>query len=169
LIQQRQHEFADVEWLRRQLAQWANQCAICKAAGEGQSDHDIQRCWRAESTRIKEQIKAIEEQIKFEDWSGCFWCGVPQEICHRWESNGSGRYQRSKDSDCQYKGVLMGGLIGIASGYNEIGLQWYRRLEAMGVNNAGLVKYLGKKCRLETVESNQLAGEFCWVTRLLAE
>jgi hypothetical protein len=34
---------------------------------------------------------------------------VPQEICHRWESNGSGRYQRSKDGDCQYKGVLVGG------------------------------------------------------------
>jgi hypothetical protein len=31
----------------------------------------------------------------------------------------------------------------------------------MGVNNAGLVKYLGKKRRLETVESNQLAREFC--------
>ena len=67
LTQQRQHEFADVEWLRRQLAQWANQCAICKAAGEGQSDHDIRRCWRAESTRVKEQIKVIEEKIKFED------------------------------------------------------------------------------------------------------
>ncbi|KAF2818034.1 hypothetical protein CC86DRAFT_310133, partial [Ophiobolus disseminans] len=24
LIQQRQHEFADIEWLRRQLAHWAN-------------------------------------------------------------------------------------------------------------------------------------------------
>ena len=50
LIQQRQHEFADVEWLRRQLAHWANRCAICEAAGEGQSDHDIRRCWRVEST-----------------------------------------------------------------------------------------------------------------------
>ena len=165
LTQQRQHEFADVEWLRRQLAQWANQCAICKAAGEGQSDHDIQRCWRAESTRVKEQIKVIGEKIKFEDWSGCFWCGVPQEICHRWESNSSGWYQRSKDGDCQYKGVLIGSLIGIALANAEIGLQWYRRLEAMGVNGAGLgrtvVEYLGKKRRLETVESNQLAREFC--------
>jgi hypothetical protein len=87
---------------------------------------------------------------------------VLQEICHWWESNSSGRYQRSKDGDCQYKGVLIGGLIG-----------WYRRLEAMGVDGAGpgqrVVEYLGKKRRLETVERNQLAGEFCWITRLLAE
>jgi superfamily II DNA helicase RecQ len=173
LIQQRQHEFADVEWLRRQLAHWANRCAICEAAGEGQSDHDIRRCWRVQSTVVKEQIKAMEEEIKFEDWSGCFWCGVPQEICHRWESNSSGRYQRSEDGDCQYKGVLIGSLIGIALGYHEIGAQWYRRLEAIDVDGAGpgrsVVEYLGKKRVLETVESNQLAAEFCWITRLLAE
>ena len=173
LIQHRQHEFADVEWLRRQLAHWADRCATCEAAGEGQSDHDIRRCWRVESTQVKEKIKEIEEKIKFDNWSGCFWCGVPQEICHRWESNSIGRYQRSKDGDCQYKGVLIGGLIGIALGYDEIGSQWCRRLEAMGVDSAGLgrsvVEYLGKKRRLETVESSQLVGEFCWITRLLAE
>jgi superfamily II DNA helicase RecQ len=173
LIYQRQHEFADVEWLCRQLAHWANRCAICEAAGEGQSDHDIRRCWRVKSTKVKEIIKAIEEEIKFEHWSGCFWCGVPQEICHRWESNSTRRYQRSKDGDCQYKGVLMGGLIGIALGYYEIGSQWQRRLEAMGIDGTGpgqsVVEYLGKKGVLETVESNQLVREFCWITRLLAE
>jgi hypothetical protein len=98
---------------------------------------------------------------------------VPQEICHQWESNGSGRYQRSKDGKCQYKGVLMGGLIGIALGYREIGSQWRTQLGAMGVDEAGpgrsVVEYLGKKRVLETVESNNLAGEFCWITRLLAE
>jgi hypothetical protein len=64
-------------------------------------------------------------------------------------------------------------LIGIALGYTEIGSQWYRRLEAIGVDNAGpgrsVVEYLGKKRRLETVESSQLVSEFCWITRLLAE
>ena len=40
----------------------------------------------------------------------------------------------------------------------------------MGVDGAGpVVKYLGKKRGLETVESSQLVGEFCWITRLLAE
>jgi hypothetical protein len=74
LIQQRQQEFADVAWLRRQLAQWANQCGICEAAGNGQSNHDVWQCWRAESTQVKKRIKAIEEEIRFEDYSGCLWC-----------------------------------------------------------------------------------------------
>jgi hypothetical protein len=59
----------------------------------------------------------------------------------------------------------MGALIGIALGYREIRGQWYRRLEAIGVDGAGpgrsVVAYLGKKRALETVESNQLVEEFC--------
>ncbi|KAH6613181.1 hypothetical protein C7974DRAFT_322074 [Boeremia exigua] len=44
LIQQRQQEFADVEWLRRQLAWWTKRCGICEVAGDGQSKHDVRRC-----------------------------------------------------------------------------------------------------------------------------
>jgi superfamily II DNA helicase RecQ len=120
LVQQRQQEFVDVAWLRRQLAKWANQCAICEAAGDDQSKHNVRQCWRAESTQVKEMIKAIEEEIRFEAYSGCFGCGMPQEICNRWESNSSGRYQVTKEGDCQYKGVLLGGLIGISLGYRVI-------------------------------------------------
>jgi RecQ family ATP-dependent DNA helicase len=173
LIQHRQEEFADMEWLRRQLAWWANRCGLCEAAGDGPSEHDIRRCWRQESRSTIEAIRTIEEQIKFESYSGCFWCGVPQEICNRWERNSYGRYQRAKDRDCQYRGVLTGGLMGIALGWTEVGERWRARLEEFGVDNseAGqtLVEFLGKKRVLETVESNHLAGEFCWVTRFIAE
>jgi hypothetical protein len=69
--------------------------------------------------------------------------------------------------------VLIGGLIGIVYGYSEIRHQWYARLEAIGIDREALggilTEYLGKKRVLETVESNQLVEEFCWVTRLLAE
>jgi hypothetical protein len=113
LIQQRQQEFADVEWLRRQLAWWTKRCGICEVAGEGQSGHDVRRCWRPESRQTKEMIKAVEEKMRFEEYSGCFWCGVPQEVGNRWEDNGRGRYQRAKGRDCQYQGVSVGGLVGL--------------------------------------------------------
>jgi superfamily II DNA/RNA helicase len=172
-IQQRQQEFSDVEWLRRQLAWWANRCGICEAAGDGPSEHNVRRCWRQESRETREAIKTIEEQIKFESYSGCFWCGVPQEICNRWERNSYGRYQRTKDGDCQYRGVLIGGLMGVALGKAETGGRWQVRLEELGVDNSGrgetLIEFLGKKQALETVESNNLVGEFCWITRLISE
>lgn len=95
---------------------------------------------------------------------------MPQEICNRWESNSQGRYQRAKEGDCQYRGVLIGGLIGIAFAY-EVGSHWAARLQAIGVDGADvrILDYLGKKRVLETAESNNLAGEFCWITRLLGE
>ena len=56
LIQQRQQAFADMEWLRRQLAWWTKRCGICEAAGEGESGHDLRQCWRGESRKAKEMI-----------------------------------------------------------------------------------------------------------------
>lgn len=173
LIQQRQQEFADVEWLRRQLAWWTKRCGICEVAGDGQSEHDVRRCWRPESRQAKEIIKAVEEKIRFEEYSGCFWCGVPQEVCNRWEDNGRGRYQRADGRDCQYRGVLVGGLLGLVYGGEEgVVDRWAARLIEQGVDASsieGLIQHLGRKQALECVESNRLVGEFCWITRLMAE
>lgn len=95
---------------------------------------------------------------------------MPQEICNRWESNRQGRYRRVQGVDCQYKGVLIGGLVGLVAGEEAILGRWQRRLAELGVaeTDEGLVKYLGLKQRLEVVESNCLVKEFCWVTRLRA-
>jgi len=39
----------------------------------------------------KEMVRKIEEQIRFDNFSGCFPCGgVPQEICNRWGMNERG-------------------------------------------------------------------------------
>ena len=98
---------------------------------------------------------------------------MPQEICNRWEPSENGRYQRVKEKNCQYSGVLVAGVIGIALSYEEVGAQWQARLEEVGVDGSKedrtVSHYLGKKRALETVESNNLAGEFCWITRLFAE
>ena len=118
-------------------------------------------------------IKMIEENIQFENYSGCFWCGVPQEICNRWEENGRGGYKRIEGGDCQYSGALIGGVVGIVFGYkDQVWGYWKRRLEGFGVDfqsDEDVVTYLGKKRRVERVESNNLAGEFSWITRLLVE
>jgi superfamily II DNA/RNA helicase len=166
LMQQRQQEFADVEWLRRQLAWWTKRCGICEAAGDGQSGHDVRQCWRANSKPAKDMIKAVGEKIRFEEFSGCYWCGVPQEICNRWEDNGRGRYQRAKGGDCPYRGVLIGGLFGLVYGSRDgVVERWVERLVNHGVDGVsieGLVRHLGRKQVLEWVESNGLVGEFCY-------
>jgi hypothetical protein len=32
----------------------------------------VRRCWRPESVQAKEMIKAVEEKMRFEEYSGCF-------------------------------------------------------------------------------------------------
>jgi RecQ family ATP-dependent DNA helicase len=173
LIQQRQQEFTDMEWLRRQLAWWTKRCGICEEAGEGHSGHDVRQCWRPESEQAKEMIKKVEDQIEFEKFSGCYWCGVPQEICNRWEDNGRGRYQRAEGGHCQYQGVLVGGFFGLVYGSKDGAVeQWVARLVEQGIHAGSMeefARHLGRKQPLEYVESNQLVAEFCWITRLVVE
>ena len=173
LVRQRQREFADMEWLRRQLARWTNRCAICEAMDEATSGHSVQRCWRPESRLVKEFIDRVQKKIKYEDYSCCFPCGLPQEICNRWESNGQGRWKQVAGQVCQYKGVVMGGLFGLVyRGDKAVGRRWVERLAAQGVDGNttdSIIKYLGQKQWLEHVESNQLIEEFCWATRLVSE
>jgi superfamily II DNA helicase RecQ len=165
LMQVQQEAYANMEWLRRQLARWANRCGICEAAGEGQSAHDVRQCWRAESEQARAMIRQIEQEIQFEPYSGCFWCGVPQEMCNRWEENGQGRYRRSADGDCQYQGFVLGGLMGIVYGSGDgVRERWAQRLVDEGVDGScmeGLMRYLGAKQPFNSVESNRLVGEFC--------
>jgi superfamily II DNA helicase RecQ len=172
-VQARQQEFTEVEWLRQQLQRWAGRCGICEATGVGRSSHDLRGCWRRESREAKEMVKIVEGQIEFEEFSGCFWCGIPQEICSQWESNGRGRFQRVRGADCQYKGVAMAGLVGLVFGYKEhIWDRWERRLREAGVrvdSDEDFIGYLGAKRQMEGFESSNLIGEFCWITRLLVE
>jgi superfamily II DNA helicase RecQ len=172
-IRRRQQEFMEMEWLRRQLQWWAGRCAICKAAGTEADNHDLRQCWRQESQIVKEKVKMIEDTIRFEDYSGCFWCGVPQEVCNRWEDDGRGGYQRVQDGCCQYMGVLVASVVGLVFGYQEqVGEQWRQRVEGYGVDirsDESLIYYLGRKRQSEVVESSNLVGEFCWITGLVAE
>lgn len=177
LREHRQREFADIEWVRRQLVWWAERCGICEGAGDGQSGHDIRQCWRTESIVAKKLIEGVDERIVFEDWSGCFPCGgIPQEICSRWEANGRGKYQRAVGGSCQFsKGTLSAALIGVVVGYEGLLGRWLERLGEFGVatmeteEGMPLVEYLGKKQQLDTVECNNMVREFCWATRLIAE
>lgn len=64
----------------------------------------------------------------------------------------------------------MSGLIGITSGFEEIGERWVEQIIEEGLESAGiegLSEHLGRKQQLEVVESNNLVREFCRVTRLL--
>lgn len=171
-IHTRQHEFGEVEWLQQQLAWWTGRCGLCDGAGED-SSHDIRECCRPESEAVKEAIRYAEAEICYERYAGCWKCGVPQDLCKTWESDGRGRYQKSAENRCQYRGTLMGSVFGIATGYSHVTTAWMKRLAEHGIYHdlphQSLVQYLGRKAIKEIVEWSNLVEEFCWLTRLLVE
>ena len=92
-------------------------------------------------------------------------------MCNQWEDNGRGRYQRAAGRDCQYRGVLVGGLLGLMYGSEEVADRWAGRLVTQGVNASsieGFIQHLGRKQALDDVESNKLVEEFCWITGFIA-
>ena len=171
LMRSMQQEHLQMEWLRRQLQRWAGRCGICEGAGSGADDHDLKHCKRAESRKAREMFWVIQNTIRFEAYSGCFGCGVPQEYCNRWEDDGKGKYRKVDGGSCQFKGVLIAGVLGMVFGYKEqVWGRWQQRLGGFGVDlgsDESLISYLGTKRRLEETESNNLAGEFCWISALV--
>lgn len=153
--------------------EWLNRCGICEGAGDPQSRHDIRHRKRVESKPAKQMVGRVDKQIQFDMFSGFRCGGVRQEICNRWEVKEKGKYRMAQGGSCQYSGVLSAGLTGIGFGYAEVNGRWQARLAEVGVDDAGrgrmLIEYLGKKQRLEVVESNNVVGEFCWITQSLAE
>ena len=99
-VEERQASYASMEWLGSQLAWWTDRCGICEAAGQGDSAHDVRRCWRPAGQQAQEMIEKMEKAIQFAPYSGCYWCGVLQAMCGRWEEDGQGRYRRVAGAAC---------------------------------------------------------------------
>ena len=53
--------------------------------------------------------KELFQQRRMELFSGCFDCGMPQEICDRWvaDDKDGGRFSRVGESRCQHAGLLL--------------------------------------------------------------
>jgi superfamily II DNA helicase RecQ len=173
-VQRRQSEAMDMEWLRQQLQWWAGRCVMCSATAAGSSasaHHDLGQCRRPESRVAQEKVRMIEQSIRFAPYSGCFWCGVPQEVCDGWEEKSGGGFRKAADRACQFKGVLVAGVVGLALAYpDRVGERWRRRIMEMGMRSEqDIVRFLGRARATVATECNNLVGEFCWVTRAVAE
>jgi superfamily II DNA helicase RecQ len=96
----------EVEHFRRQLAEWMDRCFLC-----GEKNHKVSVCGSLESEQgvsLGEWIKSVKKEYfqgkKMERFSGCFRCGLPQEICGRWRFiGGEGeQFQEVEGQECLY-------------------------------------------------------------------
>lgn len=116
LERERMREAEQVEGFRGLLATWGRWCVYCWCRRRPR-DHRTADCadrGRAEDwTEVERGIGLAEREIfgkrRLENFSGCFECGLPQEMCGAWrrtEEEGE-RYSRTTGGRCSYAGRLL--------------------------------------------------------------
>ncbi|KDN59860.1 hypothetical protein CSUB01_11029 [Colletotrichum sublineola] len=116
LERERMQEGGEVDRFLRQLHQVQNSCVLC----HGDKDHDngehaFSECPRKASGqwgRVEQGIRLTEREMftkrRFEPFSGCFHCGLPQGVCQRWEAEAGDRGRFSVGSGtCQFSQALV--------------------------------------------------------------
>jgi len=172
-IEEKIRDGIEVEKYVELLDAWQGVCVICKAKERpGDRGHHWRECdCRESERRFFEGVLRIIEQIKFERYSGCSFCRVPQKVCHLWEEDkvrGPIMFKRRMGGKCQYEGVLLPIAAAIqAFRWNrDSSMQLWLEREQEEVNYEGShpnedigekeKRWFGKKVVLHGIETSQL-------------
>jgi superfamily II DNA helicase RecQ len=170
ILEQRQNVWMGREQIERELARWKGVCVVCMAEGR-ENMHSISQCKEEKGKMAENERQIAQRRIRFDAYSACFKCGVPQDICERFEDNGCGGFRMKDGVSCQYFGVVFGMLYGVKHGYFGIWEDWMSRLKGMGVDvedDGKLLKYLGSRREDWGYQSSRLIWEFLWVMERLS-
>lgn len=171
--------------LQRRLLNYRDVCMTCKMAGR-QSSHSIRTCNDEKAQKAKAELVWAERAINFSRNLGCLRCGVPSQICSRWEEEerGGELFRLTRLSGrCCFEGVALETIYGFKYGCEPIWNTWLNRLEGKNVQvrrtlsleQAGesLMTYLGKRNDddrtgdgFSNPSSNNLIWEFEWITQM---
>ena len=116
----RRDEAREVQECQEQLEKWVGKCPLCWVRvydGKRVSNvqHSIEECADRERETVKKYIHRFS-QIHFDNYSGCFACGVPQGWCNRWREweDNPGRFSRVHGEECPFGGVTSGAIAAIS-------------------------------------------------------
>lgn len=135
---------AEVEEFKEQLERWAGRCVVCHLVGE-EVFHEMEACpqhggetWTAVKGNKEFMVEGMfTKRRRFSKHAVCFWCGLPQAICDRWEAidSDNGRFRLVRANGCQYEGVVMNVYAGAYASY----LEWSTAVMEQMMTEDGLV------------------------------
>ncbi|KAJ0299009.1 hypothetical protein KNSL1_013682 [Colletotrichum chrysophilum] len=178
--QEMMRESEEVDSFLRRIYQQCGKCLLC--SGEEEDGHEFEQCPRREADewrQIQERVQLVEREMfskkRFERFSGCFNCGLPQDVCARWEAEAEdgGRFRRLKGAICQFSRTLVGLFSASIARLPEA--QWSgvteEAMEAEGVSfreqedegQSRFYQWLGGRIQWGGLESSRL----CQLTYLL--
>jgi hypothetical protein len=117
---------------------------------------------------IREGILKFKSMVRWEDYSCCFYCGIPQEICASWDINtDTGGLRRVVGGRCQFQGVIVESIISIWGRWAEEFGGWVEEQMVKDgfkvvedVEFKDMVKWLGRKIRWGGLESTKMCKVF---------
>jgi len=168
-------EALEVERLVELMEEWKVGCQRCRAFGEPDEGHDIWGCRGEGAEAIQMGVTLFEEKVQWARFSGCFECGLPQDICHRFEANiNQGGWRKRVDGTCQYAGVLVRAVFSIwvrfAQAFGDFiegemeQSDWVVKTaseEDQGPEMEDIIRWFGRKVQWGGVESNEMCVRFC--------
>ena len=144
----RSNEAMAVDEFVQYLDRWANRCPWCfthSRIGEG-TEYPLGQCPADEVDEVQRGYKQMKKGIRYEKFSVCYSCGVPQAIYNRFQANGRGGWKWDRGRTCQYPGVMIGAVVSMMTA---------------NINRCG--KAIGEWMRLDGVEERDGQPVFRWI------
>lgn len=173
---------AEAEEFREQLERLAGRCVVCQLVGEREDLHEMEACpkqgekkWAAVRGNMAYMEEGIFTKRRLAEHSGCYWCGLPQAICERWETidDDGGRFRLVRGKECQYAGLV----VKMYAGAYTWSMPWAKGvMEGMMAENGLAMEdedqwftWLGEKIEWGGMETNRLCRGFHRFNQLLEE
>jgi len=124
--------------------------------------HRLDGCEEEDAESVRQAVERVKQQIRWDKYSGCFDCGLPQAVCTRYEVREDGGYIRARGGRCQYPGVLIRLVVAIwGARSKEVGAFFEDRIRQSGIewkdrDERALIKWMGRKVRWAGMESNEM-------------
>ena len=177
MTQQRQMIREQMQWMKstdgleaetfiRKLRDWNRKCPICYMGGEDGSrvEHRLEECSADGAETVQEVFRHMQTHIIWEKYGACYGCGIPQALCHRFESNGRGRWQWVRGAQCQYPELMVGVVSTVMTlNWHEMGESTLAWMEEEGVNVKDDVQtytWMGKKIMWGAMEAAMINKVF---------
>ena len=167
-MQLQSEEMISVMGLEERLEQWVIGCQWCRVWGLRCSDHDIKNCKKSSVDNIREGISKFKSMVKWERFSCCFDCGIPQEICASWDIKAdTGGWRRVVGGRCQFQDVIVESIISIWGRWPEEFGGWVEKgmvkdgiVVVSDIEFKDMVVWLGRKIRWGGLESTKICKVF---------
>jgi superfamily II DNA helicase RecQ len=176
LVNQEREEAIEVSEFRQQLEQWVDRCPLCRLQGRPEQQHRLEDCQHPELEMVLQEVRIMIEEIqekkRFEEFSCCYTCGVPQAICQRWRQDGAeGGFIEEKTVPCQYPKVVIPVVAVILrasqSDYTDIIWKW---MAEDSINNMVIeeqFQWFGRKVLWGGIETSNLCRVFYRVINMI--